>query len=151
MSNQKHETQIVVTEQRPIHSGTNNSGAPYTIYQVIANRQNGELIDLNLRSFEELPKNQLITVTVEKYDNPRYGVSYTVSLKGKKSGLGAKVAKLEADLKVLEQRVAALEQRGGGSSSAPTSVPGTPAGPPPGPPPTPPQSVGSGLPDDVPF
>jgi hypothetical protein len=106
-----HTTEIIVTEQKVIHSG-NKNGRDYTIYQVIATNRNGQLIDLNLRSFDELPKNQVIKVEVEKFDSEQYGVSYTVSLEGKKksSGLGKVVDGLRDRVSALEARLEAVEK-----------------------------------------
>jgi hypothetical protein len=148
-----HTTEIIVTEQKVIHSG-NKNGRDYTIYQVIATNRNGQLIDLNLRSFDELPKNQVIKVEVEKYESEQYGVSYTVTLEGKKksSGLGKVVDDLKARVKTLEERLAAVEQRMNGSAPPQaSSVQAPPAAPSPGPPPVQ-QAVGGGIPDDnIPF
>lgn len=147
-----HVTEIIVTEQKVIHSG-NKNGRDYTIYQVIATNRNGQLIDLNLRSFDELPKNQVIKVEVEKYDSEQYGVSYTVTLEGKKksSGLGKVVDDLKARVKTLEERLAAVERRVTGSAppqQAPSAQapPAAQSAPPPVPPTT------DGVPsDDIPF
>lgn len=150
-----HTTEIVVTEQKVIHKGrNNNSGRDYTIYQVIATNRNGQLIDLNLRSFSELPKNQAIKVEVEKFVSEQYGVSYTVSLEGKRknNGLGKEVNELKSKVAALERRIEELEQRAQrGPAAAPPAATPPPRSPDPAPPPiqTPPSD---GAPsDDIPF
>lgn len=155
-SEKKHVTQIVVTEQKVIHEGTNRNGGKYTIRQLIATNRNGQLIDLNLRSFDELPLKQLITVEVEKFKSDRFGDSYTVTLEGKKkgAGLGKKVNDLEARVKTLESQLAALARQvnGGAALQAPAAQAqqGPPAQQLPGPPQQKPE--GDGLPsDDIPF
>lgn len=145
MSEKKHVTQIIVTEQKVIHTGTNKNGGEYKIRQLIATNRNGQLIDLNLRSFDELPLRQLITVEVEKFKSERFGDSFTVTLEGKKkgSGLGKKVSELEGRVARLELQLKQLAaaQRGTTSQGPPSQQPGAP--PPPG----------DGLPpqDDIPF
>jgi hypothetical protein len=145
-----HTTEIIVTEQKVIHSG-NKNGRDYTIYQVIATNRNGQLIDQNLRSFDELPKNQVIKVDVEKFDSEQYGVSYTVSLEGKKKsgGLGKVVDGLRDRVSALEARLEAVERLvKGGAQQAPSAQapPAAQSATPPALPTT------DGMPsDDIPF
>lgn len=148
-----HTTEIVVREVNQIHQGRNAAGREWKIFQLIATNRDGQLIDLNLRSFSELPLNQLIKVDVEKYDSDRFGQSYTVSLHGKSKGggLGKKVDELRArvdaqdeKIKKLEGAIAALRQQPSGTEPQAASVPTQRQVPP---------SVGGGLPDDqdIPF
>jgi hypothetical protein len=155
---------IVVREQREIHKGTRN-GRDFIIYQVVATTEGGVPIEQNLRSFQQLPKNQLIDVDIEKYESPQSGaVSYTVSTKKQGSSVGKKVSELEARMDTmarefakLVKRVEQLEGRGGQNGAAPPSpVAATPppAAPQPTQQPPPLAAEGSGgqMPtDDIPF
>lgn len=73
--------QIIVLDLKHIKSGTTSGGEPYTLRQVRATKLDGIPIDLNLRTFDDLPKDIPITVTVEKFSSQRgYGDSYTIKL-----------------------------------------------------------------------
>lgn len=154
----KFDTKIIVTDQKQIHQGRNRNGGEYTIFQVIAQKESGEPIsqDMNLRSFDQLPKNQVIEVEVEEYNSEQYGTSYTVSQKGKRrgSGLAKKVDEMMAALKRLNARLEAVERAVGvAGTQQPASTQPPPAAPQQGPPPTPPpMPSGDGMPgDDIPF
>jgi hypothetical protein len=149
----KHTTKIIVTEQKVIHKGQNRTTQrEYTIYQVIAQKETGEPIPegMNLRSFDELPKNQLIEVEVEKYTSEQYGVSYTVSAEGEAPGQRTRQASGRAvrRMKRLNARLEAVERAVGvGGAQQPAATQPPPAAPPQGPPPSPPPSpVGDGMP-----
>lgn len=154
---EKFTTKIIVTEQKQIHKGRNASGTEYTIWQVIAQKENGQPIsqDMNLRSFDQLPKNQVVEVEVETYHSEQYGTSYTVTQKGKRrgTGLAKRVDELFAAMKRLNARLAAVEAIVGTSGAQPQpSAPPQQAPPPPSQPPPPPPPVGDGMPgDDIPF
>lgn len=145
---------IVVKEQKEIHKGTGNGGRDYVIYQVIATTEQGVPIEQNLRSFQQLPKNQLIEVSIEKFESAKFGVSYTVSTQ--KSGgaaVGKRIEALERQVADLTKRLAALES--GRSSAAPPPAARPEASGPPAatsqqqPPPVP---AGDQMPtDDIPF
>lgn len=151
----KGKRKLIVREQKEIHKGT-RSGRDYVIYQVIATTEGGVPIDQNLRSFQQLPKNQIIEVDIEKFDSPQWGVSYTLSTK--KSGgeaVGKRIDGLERQLAELTKRVGALE--GGPARTAPPATtgppvdrsPGTPQVQPQQPPPLP--GEGEAPSDDIPF
>lgn len=149
---------IVVKEQKEIHKGTNRNGHDYVIYQLVATTEGGVPIEQNLRSFQQLPKNQLIEVTVEKYTSQQSGaVSYTVSTK-KKGGdtVGKRIDALERQVKDLTARLQAVEGRARAASSAPSTAAAT--APPAASqqnqqqPPAVPVSSGPQMPsDDIPF
>jgi hypothetical protein len=108
---------IVVREQKEIHKGTRN-GRDYVIYQVIATTDTGVPIDQNLRSFQQLPKNQVIEVTVERFESAQWGVSYTLSTQKKgDAAVGKRIATLERTVEALSKRLEALEN--GASAAAP--------------------------------
>lgn len=151
----KGKRRIIVREQKEIHKGTRH-GRDYVIYQVIATTEGGVPIEENLRSFQQLPKNQLIEVEIEKFDSPQWGVSYTLSTK--KSGgeaVGKRIGEMERQLAELTKRVVALE--GGRTQTAPAAPAGPPAQRSPGMPEVrpqqPPQLPGEGQAptDDIPF
>lgn len=147
---------IIVREQKEIHKGTGNNGRDYVIYQVIATNEGGVPIDLNLRSFQQLPKNQLIEVNVERFESDKFGVSYTLSTQ-KQGGeaVGKRIGELERAVAELTKRVGQLEA--GRQAAAPAPGP-PPAAPAPGapiqgtqPPPQLPGEGGQGPSDDIPF
>lgn len=153
---------IVVKELKEIHKGTDKRGRDYTIYQLIATTEGGAPITENLRSFQQLPKNQVIDVTIDRFEGGNGAVSYTVSTKAKGGdAVGKRVKELEerldrqgAELKKLIDRVKRLE---GANGAAPAGQAGSPApqgAPPASPQPPPEPSVGPGsqMPtDDIPF
>lgn len=154
MPDKKPSRRLIVRELRKIHTGQTSTGARYTIWQVVATTPDGRAIDQTLRTFEELPRNVVIEVTVEKHTSVEYGVSYTL----------AQVEKVSAEerMKLLEDRVKRLEGHiyGSGDTHAPQLQSAPPAPPPPAPPPTPPppavpySSVPAQrplAPDDIPF
>jgi hypothetical protein len=70
--------QIIVTELKKLSEGTRN-GTPWVIYQVRATLADGRVIqDMKLRTFEDLPTSQVISVEVEPFESPQYGKSYTL-------------------------------------------------------------------------
>lgn len=144
-----HKTTIIVKELRHIHSGTSKGGQPYQIQQVVATRQDGTMIDKNLRTFEALPKNEPIEVTVERFQSEEYGVSFTVKPAGKSGGVGKSLDELRGRIVTLEEKVEKI-QRVQANAPAPTAVPAPPPPPPGGPMPPPPPG---GLPSDdtIPF
>lgn len=111
---------LTVTSISQITTFTNKRGNPSTLYEVYALGEDGEPIDLPLRSFEELPQNELIEVDVERYFHEKHGESYTLST-GRGGGgsgggspspgarLGPKVDELRDRLDEIERRVARLE------------------------------------------
>jgi hypothetical protein len=113
-------TKIIVRSLKVITSRPN-----FTLHQVLAVKPDGSPIvdsmgqELNLRSFEELPKNRIIDVEVERFDSEKYGVSYT--LKAVNYSLTDRVDELEARIKAMEEKLAQAP-----SPSAPPPPPGTP-------------------------
>lgn len=101
-----------VTEQETLASLKNDS----TLYKVFAVDENGEPVEQELRSFEELPAGELIEYEVTRYDHAEYGTSFT--LKPPKQNLGKRTAALERSLAELTTRVEALESGVGGAAAA---------------------------------
>lgn len=151
---EKGNRRLIVRELRQIHKGRTSKGADYTIWQVVATLPDGRAIDQNLRTFEELPRNQVIECEVEKHTSEQYGTSYTLTQVGKVS-TSERVALLEDRMKRLEHHVYG---QGAGSAPPPQPAP-TPAPPPPAPPPPPPAEAPRAAPvaqrppapDDIPF
>lgn len=122
---------LIVRELRQIHKGRTTRGADYTIWQVVATSPDGRAIDANLRTFEELPKNQVIECTVELHQSESYGDSFTLGQVGRVT--------TDERLTIMDDRLKRLEQHvyGQGAVSAPPPQPApSPAVPPP--PPSPP-------------
>jgi hypothetical protein len=171
MPAKKFTTKMIVTETRPLHTGRTKSGEEYQIHQIIATKPDGTVIpqSLNLRSFEDLPRNTVIEVEAELFESEKYGNSYTLKQKGGGGGSGT----LAQQVKALEQRIAHIEAflQGRGEfvgTAAPAQAPAAQpapvqqqAAPPPPPPPVPPPAdvpadqgpPKGGLPsdDDIPF
>jgi hypothetical protein len=117
------ETSIIVKETRAIHQGRNGStGEEYTLYQIVATRPNGQMIDLNLRSFEDLARDEVLPVEVTPFVSEQYGTSYTLKAKAK--------SKARQELEQLASRVERLERHLGLTSDSSSDLA---AGPPPPP------------------
>jgi hypothetical protein len=152
--------QLIVTELKKITSGERN-GKPYTLSQVRATYPDGRTIEnMELRTLENPPLNQVLTVEVEKYESPQWGVSYTlwlvgadgkrISKRGSGGGGGGSGSGLGASLDSLRKRFEHLlawaqghgyqppaQQANGSPPEPPVTAPPPTAAPPAGPPPTP--------------
>lgn len=95
------ETMVIVRETREIHHGT-QGGREFTLYQIVATKPDGTAIDLNLRSFEDLPRDEVLPVEVTPFVSEQYGTSYTLKTKGK-SKQRQKMDELEARMTVVEK------------------------------------------------
>jgi hypothetical protein len=137
MPKDKFTTQIIVKDIRMLSSGTSPKGQKWTIWQLIATKPDGTPIEENLRTFAELPKNEVLDVECELFQSEQYGNSYTVSSKGSSSRT-QRVADLEKRVDRIEEHLGLKEQTG--VDTQPPPAPASSA-PPPAPPPTPePQS-----------
>lgn len=147
MPEEKPTRRLIVRELRKIHEGRTQKGAEYTIWQVIATTPDGRPIEQNLRTFEELPKSEVIEVTVDRFVSQQYGESYTLKQVGRRH--------TKDEIKELRQRIEALERvvyQGQQQQAAPPPPPSSPPSAPATPPPV---STGAngGLPSDetIPF
>jgi hypothetical protein len=122
---------LTVVGLRDVYHGTNKKGNAYTIYEVDALGEDGQPIDLPLRTFEKLPEGKLIEVEVEPYDGGKER-TYTLKAKGGSSGsrLGPKLDELrervdghDESLRALHDRVAALESNASSGGQSPPSPP----------------------------
>lgn len=95
---------ILVTGQEVL--GPTKTGS---IYEVFATTTDGEVIDLPLRAFTELPQGEPVEVDVKPYNSPEYGTTYTLYPKKKSGGSSAKVADVTKQVNALEARLKALE------------------------------------------
>lgn len=124
--NEKTSTRfLIVKETREISRGRNpRTGSDYTMWQIIATKPDGTPIDQNLRSFEDLPRGEVLEVSVTPFVSQQWGTSYTIARKDK--------SKLHSDVDELKQRIERIEAHLGlGPNSSPQQ----------GPPPPPPQST----------
>lgn len=134
---EKFTTQIVVTETRVTYEGKNKQGHTYKLYQIIATKPDGSPVPFNLRSFEDMPKGEVLEVAAEIYRSQQYGDSYTLTRKG-----GSKSA-TKNELEKLAERVTAIERK--------LEIMASPqSGPPPPPPQGQPPAQSQGD-DDIPF
>lgn len=132
-ANQVFETAIIVRETREIHHGT-QGGRDFTLYQIVATKPDGTAIDYNLRSFEDLPRDEVLRVEVTPFVSEQYGTSYTLKTKAK--------TRQKLKMEELEQRIEVVEQMLGITpNSSSEEQPGPPPPPQPerqAPPPPPP-------------
>lgn len=103
---------MTVTKCEEAYRGYSHStGGEYVMYDVLALDESGEPITSRLRSYEQLPLDQLGEFEVHPYDNEQYGRSYTIKpLKQKSSGarLGPKVDELRERSKKQSKVIDAL-------------------------------------------
>lgn len=152
-SDKTRTTFIIVKETREISRGRNpRTQAEFTMWQIIATKPDGTPIPQNLRCFEDLPRGEVLEVSVTPFVSEQWGTSYTIARKNK--------SKLHTDVSSLEDRVARIEamlnitsdDSSPAPSSAPPPPPSTPITPPPPPPLTNAQGTGSSTAlDDIPF
>jgi hypothetical protein len=143
---EKFTTKIMVRETRVTHSGQTRTGGTFTLYQVIATKPSGEAIDMNLRSFEDLPKNVVLEVEAELYRSEQYGDSYTLKRLG--GGTASQLQDIEKRVKRIEDFLSGRGEFRG--TAAPEAQAAPPAQPPPPPPPAPlPESPAGDS--DIPF
>lgn len=114
----KFKTKLTVTSKEVAHNGTSDSGKDWTIWEVFANDEAGQPVTEKLRSFEDLPENQLIEVHAEEYNDDRRGTTYTLSTRaprgqkntnssrGQSGGLAKSVDELRARVEQLTKDLA---------------------------------------------
>jgi hypothetical protein len=174
MPKEKFTTQLIVKDIKAISSGTSPKGQKWTIWQIVATKADGTPITENLRTFAELPKNEVLDVECELFRSEQYGDSYTVTPKGSSSrtkrvgDLEKRVDRIEEHLGLKEQTEVDAQPPPAPASSAPPPAPpptpepqSEPEPPPPEEPPAPepvpeshdpgPDLPGSQFGDDVPF
>lgn len=71
------------------------------MWQLIATLPDGTAIEQNLRSFEDMPRGEVLEVSVTPFVSEQWGTSYTVARKNK--------SKLHGDLEELATRVKRIE------------------------------------------
>lgn len=158
MPAQKFQTQLIVKESRQTYTGTNSAGGTYKLYQIIATKPDGTPITFNLRSFSDLPRNEVLKVECTLRPSEKYGDSYTIEvLEG-----GDRYARLEDRVKILEEELTRVthflqgrgEFRGSAAPAEPPPTPppsAPPTAPPAEPPPPPSVSPPAATQDDIPF
>jgi len=136
------ETTIIVRETREIHHG-HQGGKDFTLYQIVATKPDGTNIDLNLRSFEDLPRDEVLPVEVTPFVSEQYGTSYTLKTKTK-TGQRRKMEELESRLEVVEKMLGLTPNSSSEVQPGPPPPPQQDRQPPPPPPPIQRQQTGGG-------
>lgn len=159
MPRDKFTTKLIVTATNRLHTGRTQGGKPYEIFQIIATKPDGTPISqaMNLRAFEDLPKNVVLEVDAELFTSERYGNSYTI--KPKMGSLTEQVKALQDRVTMIEDFLRGRGEFAGQAAGPPQQQEGAPqAAPPPPPPPAPaaepapPPTAPAGQPaDDIPF
>ena len=109
-------------------SGTSESGQDWTIFEIAAAKETGEIVDQKLRAFEELPIGEVLDLMVAPY-KLKDGMSYTLSRKNKPKSSGGgssrKVEELTAFVGAIDERLKLVEGRlmGPPAAAAPAAVP----------------------------
>lgn len=85
------------------------TGKSSTLYAVSAKEEDGSECNLDLRTFADLPKNELQDFTLKLYEHPEHGVSWTIQAPSGRTS--RKVDELTARLAAVEERLGALERR----------------------------------------
>lgn len=128
---------LTITAMNAITSGVGQYG-PWTLYSVDALAEDGTVIGDTLKTFQELPMNQLIEVEIERRDSEQYGTEFQIK-KPKGARYGLRPSPVDDAYEDLKQRVYAIEQHLG-LTAARTDVPAPP-----------PQPVTVPADDDIPF
>lgn len=90
---QKHK--LSVSKCTEAYRGVSQTtGGEYVMYDVEAVDESGEPIGHRLRAYQELPLDKLQEFEVHRFDNERYGTSYTLKLPKAGARLGPKVDEL---------------------------------------------------------
>lgn len=143
-NDKSRETQIIVKQCNPIKSGDGRDGSRWTMYQLVATKPDGTPIPQNLRTFDEVPVNEVVDVNVTPFVSETYGTSYTVKLK--------EPSESQRELEALKRRVEAIELKLGMKvGGQPLTPPPPPAGPVATPPMPPPPERTEAPPDEIPF
>jgi hypothetical protein len=112
-----------ITSCSSVYSGINTRGDDYTIYEVQAAKETGEVVDQKLRSFEELPVGEVLDLTVTPFKSEKHGLSYTLARKNKPAGGSSrKVEELTAFVGAIDERLKLVEGRLMGPPAAPASA-----------------------------
>lgn len=109
------QTKLTVTSKEVAHQGTSKKGNPFTIWEVFAVDEAGQPVEHKLRTFEDLPEGELLSVKAEEYVDDRRGTTYTLSTgrprntnpsRGSEGGLAQSVDELRARVDLLERQLA---------------------------------------------
>lgn len=99
---------LTATEQSIIATFPNKRGdGMSTLYDVKAVDEAGNVVEEPLRSFAECPIGKAVEYEVERHEDERHGVSWT--LKPPRQNLGRRVEQLEKKVSDLIEQVSALE------------------------------------------
>lgn len=112
---------LTITGCKKVYTGKNKDGDEYSIYKVQATDEHGQVINQDLRSFEDLEIGYRGRFKVERYDGGDRGISYT--LKQVREKLGPRVRKIEEEMPKLKRRIEHLERTMGVQPSSDTPAP----------------------------
>lgn len=70
---------LKVTGQKPITNIKLRNGGTSTLYEVFAVTEEGGYVEEALRAFQELDVGQVLEYTIEPYNHPLHGMSYTLT------------------------------------------------------------------------
>lgn len=118
---------LTITGMTPITSGVGNYG-PWTLYGVDATAEDGTVIPDTLKTFQELPIGEQITVEVEKNESEQYGTEYMLK-KPKGARYGLRQSPADESWTDHEMRIRAIEKHLGlvpASMQPVTDVPAPP-------------------------
>jgi len=101
-----------LTQCKLIFTGENSKGT-YTIYEVLACKEDGTVVEQKLRSFVELPVGPLVEVYVSRYESPKHGVSFTLAPKNGAPSQGQDLTHLKDEVETLRGVVDSLQERVG--------------------------------------
>jgi hypothetical protein len=129
MAQASKDIRIKVLSCRLAYNG-NKNGTEFSIYEIEACKPDGTPINESLRAFSSLPLGQEVDVTVTPYNSEKYGRSFTLAPKGRKSSnfgeavneLTTVVNQQREMISLLSDRVGELERvvmaRAGGQTKA---------------------------------
>lgn len=102
-------TRMTVTACNVAVTAKNARGDTYTIYELTAFKEDGSEINEKLRSFENLPLDELIEVTVTPYNSEKYGRSFTIAQRNRPNSAQL-IRELKTTVLKLTERVEDLEE-----------------------------------------
>lgn len=117
-------TKLRITGCASVYQGVNKRGDDYSIFEITAVREGGEVVNEKLRSFEELPvSGELVELMVTPFDSDKHGRSYTLSRKNKGPGSSRKVEELGFFVSAIDERLKRVEAQVFSGQAPPEPMP----------------------------